>query len=148
MREVRGKKYGDWNLNQVYETGRRTVTESDIATFAGLSGDYNQLHTDAVFAESTPYGKRIAHGALTFAISTGLMDHSGMIDGTVIGFLNANVKWMSPVFAGDTICLKVTPIHKKTTKNPSRGVVVLKIEVVNQNNQTVSEQEWTLMVAA
>lgn len=148
MREVRGKKYGDWELNAVYETGRRTVTESDIATFAGLSGDYNQLHTDAVFAASTPYGKRIAHGALTFAISTGLMDHSGMIDGTVIGFLSANLKWAAPVFAGDTISLKVAPISKKPTKNPSRGVVVLKIEVENQNGQIVSEQEWTLMVAA
>lgn len=148
MREIRGKKYGDWEVDKVYETGRRTVTESDIATFAGLSGDYNQLHTDAVFAESTPYGKRIAHGALTFAISTGLMDHSGMIDGTVIGFLGANVKWMAPVFAGDTIGLKVTPIRKNTTKNPARGVVVLKIEVENQNHQIVSEQEWTLMVTA
>ena len=99
MREVRGKRYGEWVIGEVYETGRRTVTETDIVNFAGLSGDYNQLHTDAVFAESTPYGGRIAHGTLVFSIITGLVDHSGLIDGTVIGFLGASMSWSDPVKA-------------------------------------------------
>lgn len=146
MRELRGKRYDDWVIGQVYETGRRTVTEADIVMFAGLSGDYNQLHTDAVFAAETPYGEKIAHGALVFAISTGLMDHSGMIDGVVIGFLEAKMKWVAPVKAGDTISLKVCPVDKKMTKNPERGIVVLKLEVVNQLEKVVCEQEWTSMI--
>lgn len=147
MPEARGKRYNDWELGAVYETSGRTVTETDVVNFANLSGDFNQLHTDAQFAATTPHGQRIAHGALTFAISTGLMDHSGMIEGTVIGFLGANLSWSHPVFFGDTIHLKVTPISKKLTKNPNRGIVVLEITVVNQNDQEVSKQEWTIMFA-
>ena len=145
MREVRGKRYGEWVIGEVYETGRRTVTETDIVNFAGLSGDYNQLHTDAVFAESTPYGGRIAYGALVFSITTGLVDHSGLIAGTVIGFLVASMSWSAPVKAGDTISVKITPINKKLTKNPGRGIVTLKLQVVNQNDKVTCEQEWTVM---
>lgn len=145
MREVRGKKYDEWIIGEVYETGRRTVTETDIVNFAGLSGDYNQLHTDAVFATSTPYGGRIAHGALVFSITTGLVDHSGLIDGTVIGFLGASMSWSAPVKAGDTISVRITPINKKLTKNPGRGIVTLKLQVVNQNDKVTCEQEWTVM---
>ena len=136
MREVRGKRYGEWVIGEVYETGRRTVTETDIVNFAGLSGDYNQLHTDAVFAESTPYGGRIAFGALVY---------SGLIAGTVIGFLGASMSWSAPVKAGDTISVKITPINKKLTKNPGRGIVTLKLQVVNQNDKVTCEQEWTVM---
>ena len=128
MREIRGKKYDEWIIGEVYETGRRTVTETDIVNFAGLSGDYNQLHTDEVFAESTPYGGRIAHGALVFSMTTGLVDHSGLIDGTVI-----------------TISARITPISKKMTKNPGRGIVTLKLQIVNQREEVTCEQEWTIM---
>ena len=54
MREVRGKRYGEWVIGEVYETGRRTVTETDIVNFAGLSGDYNQLHTCLLYTSPSP----------------------------------------------------------------------------------------------
>lgn len=142
----RGKKYNDWVIGETIKTSGRTVTESDVTRFAGLSGDFNQLHTDAEFAKAnTPYGERIAHGALTFAMATGLMDHSGMIEGVVVGFLGANLKWPAPVLFGDTIHLEVTAIDKKPTKNPKRGIVTLSIKVVNQNDVVVGDEEWTIM---
>lgn len=143
-----GLKYNDWELEKVYETSSRTVTEADIAIFAGLSGDYNQLHTDAVFAASTPYGERIAHGALVFSMSTGLVDHSGLISGTVVGFLGASMKWLAPVKAGDTITVHMIPISKRLTKNPDRGIVNLKVNVINQNGAVCCEQVWDVMVRA
>ena len=136
---ARGKRYNDWIIGETLKTSGRTVTESDVTRFAGLSGDYNQLHTDAEFAKAnTPYGERIAHGALTFSIATGLMDHSGMIEGVVVGFLGANLKWPAPV-------LEVTAIDKKPTKNPKRGIVTLSVKVVNQNDVVVGDEEWTIM---
>lgn len=142
----RGLKFNDWVIDKTYETARRTVTESDINRFAGLSGDFNALHTDATFAKTTPFGTNIAHGALIFSIATGLVDHSGIIDGTILAFLEANVKWPAPVKAGDTIQVQVTPIEKKLTKNPKRGVITYKVNVVNQENVVVSEEKWSLMV--
>ena len=148
MREIRGKKYGDWVIGETYETSSRTVTESDIVSFAGLSGDFNQLHTDAEFAGKTVHKERIAHGALIFSISTGLVDHSGLIEGDVIGFLEADVKWPAPTKIGDTIHVNMTAVEKKLTKNPSRGIVTLKVQTVNQKDVVVCDQVWTIMFAA
>lgn len=146
MAESRGIKFNDWIIDKTYETARRTITESDIISFAGLSGDFNALHTDAVFAKSTPFGTNIAHGALVFSISTGLVDHAGFIDGTILAFLEANVKWPAPVKAGDTIQVQLIPIEKKMTSNPKRGIVTYKVNVVNQENIVVCDQRWSLMV--
>ena len=146
MREAKGKKYDQWVIGETYETARRTVTETDIISFAGISGDFNPLHTDLEFAKTTPYKTRIAHGALILSISTGLVDHAGYIDGTILAFLGASVKWPAPVRAGDTIYVKLTPVEKKLTKNPSRGVVTCKVDVVNQDSVVVCAQEWSFMI--
>ena len=57
----RGFYFEDFEVGQKSDTVGRTITEADIVAFAGLSGDYNQIHTDVQFAENTPYGQRIAH---------------------------------------------------------------------------------------
>lgn len=143
---ARGLKFNDWVIDQTYETARRTVTESDINRFAGLSGDFNALHTDTVFAKTTPFGTNIAHGALVFSIATGLVDHAGLIEGTILAFLEADIKWPAPVRAGDTIQVRMTPTEKKLTKNPKRGIVTYKVSIVNQEDVVVSEEKWSLMV--
>ena len=70
-----------------FETPRRTITEADLVAFAGVSGDFNPLHTDAVFAAQTIYGERIAHGALIVSLATGLRQRAGLFDGTLMGLL-------------------------------------------------------------
>lgn len=144
--EKRGLHYDQWEIGGRYETAARTVTEADIVSFAGLSGDFNPLHTDETYAKGTAYGGRIAHGALTFAITTGLVNQSGITDGVVVGFLGVNVKWTAPVNAGDTIHVVAMPKEKHLTKNGNHGIVTLNIEVYNQNGILVSPQEWSLMV--
>lgn len=125
----------------------RTVTEADIQQFAGLSGDYNPLHTDAVFAEtSTPFGKRIAHGALTFAIGTGLEFRQGLFSDTALAFLGTELAFRNPVFPGDTIHLESRCTGKKETKKGDRGIVEMSGEIVNQRGEVVMTQVNKIML--
>ena len=103
---VRGMYFEEFELGQEISTPSRTITEADIVNFAGVSGDYNALHTDEVFAASTPYGKRIAHGMLVLSVATGLAARHGFIEGTTLAFREVSWKFSSPVFIGDTIFMK------------------------------------------
>ncbi len=146
--QCKGKKYDEWVIGEKYETVARTITEADVVSFAGLSGDYNPLHTDEEYAKNTIHKTRIAHGALTFAVTTGLVNQSGITDGVVIGFMGADVKWTAPVKPGDTIRCVIEPVEKRLAKKPGRGIVDAKVSVLNQNGTVVSEQMWHLMVIA
>ena len=144
--EAKGLRYEQWEIGRRYETAARTVTEADIVSFAGLSGDFNPLHTDETYAAKTMHGGRIAHGALTFAITTGLINQSGITDGTAIGFMSVGIRWTAPVKPGDTIRAAAIPQEKRLTKKGDRGIVNFLVEVRTQNDVIVSEQEWTVMV--
>ena len=86
----RGMWFEEFEAGQQVITPARTITESDIVSFAGLSGDYNQIHTDAEFARTTPFGQRVAHGILGLAIASGLAMRTGVLEGTVIAFREIN----------------------------------------------------------
>ena len=86
----RGMYFNDFEVGQRIISASRTVTESDITTFAGLSGDYNQIHTDAEFCKNTPFGQRVAHGILGIAIASGLAMRTGVLEGTVLAFREIN----------------------------------------------------------
>ncbi|RMG01219.1 MAG: dehydratase, partial [Acidobacteria bacterium] len=82
--DIRGRYFEEFAIGQTYTSVGRTVTEHDVLTFAGLSGDYNQIHTDAEFSKNTPYGQRIAHGLLGLSIASGLAMRTGILEGTVL----------------------------------------------------------------
>lgn len=142
----KGLRYAQWEIGAYYKTAARTVTETDIVSFAGLSGDFNPLHTDETYAIQTPYKGRIAHGALIFALTTGLVNQSGITDGTAVGLLGVQIQWPAPVRPGDTIRAVVVPKEKRLSKKGDRGIVTLDIEVQNQDDIIVSKQEWKLMI--
>lgn len=142
-----GLKYDEFEIGKEYVSPRRTVTEADIQQFAGLSGDYNPLHTDDIFIkEKTPYSGRIAHGALTFAMATGLSFQEGLTRGTTIGFLGVDITFVAPVMAGDTIYQVSQCIDKRETKKPGRGIVSIQRDVFNQRNECVLKQVCKVMV--
>lgn len=143
-----GVPFAEWEIGDWFETASRTVTEADIVNFAGVSGDFNPLHMDAVFAEKTVFGKRIAHGALVFAITTGLMNATEITKDEFIGFLEADVKWPRPVYIGDTIHIRAEAIEKKLSSKGGKGILKLRLDVMNQNDQQVGEQIWTFMLKA
>lgn len=138
--------FEDFELGDEFLTPRRTITEADVAMFAGLSGDYNPLHTDAVMAEQTIFGERIAHGLLGLAVVTGLKQRLGLFDGTVIAFLGITWNFKAPIRIGDTIQTKVVIAEKRDTSKSDRGIIVQHVQLLNQHEEVVQEGHHTLMM--
>ena len=128
----------DFAAGQTMLTAGRTVTESDVVAFAGISGDFNSIHTDAEYAKRTPYGQRIAHGLLVFSMASGLGVRTGVLDGTVIAFLGIeDWKFHRPVFLGDTIRLRWTVTEARASSKRGSGVLRRRMEILNQRDEVV-----------
>lgn len=141
-----GMFFEDFVVGEAVVTRGRTVTESDIVTFAGLSGDYNSIHVDAVAAAGDSFGQRVAHGLLVQSIASGLAVMSGVIEGTVLAFRQLTVKFSEPVFIGDTIHVELTIADKKALPRVGGGNVFFKVNVINQDGKAVQRGEWVMLV--
>ncbi len=140
--------FEDFAVDSISTSRSRTVTEADIVNFAGLSGDFIELHVSEAYAAKGPFGKRIAHGALVFSISTGLTVQTIKIDDTVIAFYGMDkLRFTRPVFIGDTIHV-VKKVIAKEQKGPDRGVVTFETTVLNQNDEAVIVYTDKLLVKA
>jgi acyl dehydratase len=130
-----------------FETPARTVTESDLVAFAGVSGDFNPLHTDSDFAARSIYGERIAHGALVLSLATGLRQRTGLFDGTLMGLLEIR-RWQfaAPVRIGDTIRVANEIIELRPTSKPDRGIMAQRIDVLNQDDAVVASGEFVMLL--
>jgi len=124
----------------------RTITESDIVNFAGVSGDFTTIHTDAEFARSTPFGERIAHGLLVLSVATGLSAQMGFIEGTVIAFIGLEWKFKGAVKIGDTVHLVAKVKQTKAMRAMGGGFVIFDVRVLNQRNEVVQQGEWNVLV--
>ena len=142
----RGLYFEEFEQGQVVTSPGRTIAEADVMAFAGLSGDYNQLHTDAEFARETPYGQRIAHGLLGLAAASGLAARAGFLEGTTQAFVGLTVKFRAPVFLGDTIHLRATVSKLRPMPSMGGGMVVFAMELLNQRGEVVQEGDWTLLM--
>src|ERR687891_2309651 len=120
-------------VGEQYESPGRTVTEADIVIFAGLSGDYNVLHTDAEFMKQSIFGERIAHGLLGLAIQAGLFTRATQAYAT-LAFAGLRWKFKNPIKIGDTIRLQAKVIAKRETSKPDRGLITLERRVLNQRD--------------
>jgi acyl dehydratase len=136
--------FEDIAVGEEYESPGRTVTETDIVLFAGVSGDYNVVHTDAEFMKGSIFGERIAHGLLGLSIQSGLLSRA-MLPYATIAFGSLRWKFKAPIRIGDTIRVRARVTSKKETK-PDRGVVVLDRTVLNQRDEVVQEGETELIV--
>jgi acyl dehydratase len=139
--------FDDLTAGREWETGGRTVTEHDVLTFAGLSGDFNPLHVDAEFAKTGPFGARIAHGPCTYAIASGLITGLGIFDGSAIAFLELQWRFTAPVYIGDTITARMSVRDARLSKKGDRGVVTFDIQVLNQDGTVVQEGSWVELMA-
>ncbi len=142
----RGRYFEEFELGFTMVTPARTITEHDICAFAGLSGDYNPLHTDREFAKTTPFGERIAHGMLGLSVATGLVHNVGPVDGTAMAFLGVDWKFRKAITIGDTIHAIVKVTDKRESKPMGGGVVSFDVRVVNQQGEVVQKGSWTLLV--
>lgn len=145
----RGWYFEEFEVGRQVTTTARTITESDIVAFAGLSGDYNQIHTDAEFSKQTMFGKRVAHGLLVLSIASGLIIQSGFLEGTVLAFREINEwKFQKPVFIGDTIHAVVKVESTKALRRLGGGAVAVSIHVINQSDEIVMKGKWTALIAS
>ncbi|MBI4247095.1 MAG: MaoC family dehydratase N-terminal domain-containing protein [Candidatus Rokubacteria bacterium] len=137
--------FEDIPVGEECESPGRTVTEADIVLFAGLSGDYNVLHTDAEFMKQSIFGERIAHGLLGLAIQSGLFTRATQAYAT-LAFVGLRWKFKGPIKIGDTIRLRARVTDKRETSQPDRGLVTVERKVLNQRGEVVQEGETDLMV--
>jgi acyl dehydratase len=142
-----GLYYEQFELGKRIITPGRTVTEADIVNFAGLSGDFNSIHTDATYSAGSFYEKRVAHGLLVLSIASGLAVRTGMMEGTVMAWREiSDWRFSQPVFIGDTVQVELEVSETKPMPRLNAGMVGLEVQVNNQDGKTVMKGRWTLLV--
>src|SRR5690606_39721759 len=119
-------KYGDdFQVGEVYDAGRITVTETHVVNWAGLTGDFYPLHMDKEYAAQSQFGERLAHGPMIFALAVGRVALAGFGGNSAISWLGAdNMQMLAPVRIGDTIRVTVEIMEMRRTSNPCKGVCV------------------------
>ena len=142
----RGLYFEEFEVGTETTSPGRTVTEADVIAFAGLSGDYNQLHTDVEFAKGSPFGARIAHGLLGLSMASGLACRIGLIEGTVLAFMGLNWKFKTPIMIGDTISLRIRVSKKREASQMGGGIIYLNMQILNQRDEIAQEGSWTVLV--
>jgi 3-hydroxybutyryl-CoA dehydratase len=132
-----GKYFEDFEPGEESTTAGRTITETDIVNFAGITGDWNEIHTNKELAERGPFKQRIAHGALILSVATGLSVRLGQTADTVIAFYGLDrLRFVKPTFIGDTIRVKQR-VESKSERDEHSGIVTMLNEVMNQRDEVV-----------
>ena len=140
--------FEDFTIGHKTVTRSRTITEADIVNFAGLSGDFIELHMSEEWSRTGPFGKRIAHGLLVLSVSSGLTVQLGQTTDTVIAFYGIDrLRFTKPTFIGDTVHVEKEVLTAER-KGPDRGVVTFNTQVLNQNGEPVIVYQDKLMVRA
>lgn len=139
------RKFDAIEVGEKYESPGRTITEADIVLFAGVSGDYNVVHTDAELMKTSMFGERIAHGLLILAIQNGLLTRA-MAPYATIAFNALRWKFKNPVKIGDTVRVRGEVVGKKDGETPDRGIVTVTRTVLNQRDEVVQEGETDVIV--
>ncbi len=137
--------YEDYQLGAVRLTHGRTITETDFVVHAGHTGDFFPHHMDAEFMKTTPFGQRIAHGTMVFAIGIGLT--ATLINPVSFSYGYDRLRFIRPVFIGDTIRTRVTIAAKEDDERRlQQGRVIERCEVQNQRDETVLAADHILLV--
>jgi 3-hydroxybutyryl-CoA dehydratase len=143
-----GRYFEEFELGDVAVTAGRTVTEADVVSFAGLSGDYTQIHTNEEYAKAGFYGRRIAYGILVLGMASGLLARLGFLENTVLAFHQMTWKFSAPVYIGDTVHVQARVTGLKAMRRAGGGSVSFELEVINQDDKVVQRGTWELLVAA
>jgi acyl dehydratase len=141
MKEI---AFEEFEIGSTRISGGRTITETDIVLHAGQSGDFYPHHMDVEWCRTQPFKQRIAHGTLIFTVGVG--QTAGEINPLAMTYGYEKLRFPKPVFIGDTIRTRVTIADKRDHKRPEYGIVVEKLEVLNQRDECVMACEHLLLV--
>jgi acyl dehydratase len=137
--------YEDLNVGDEHLSTGRTVTETDVISFAGLSGDFNNMHIDEEFAKKTVFGTRVAHGLCVLSIASGLWFTMPRL--ATVAFMGLeDWRFSGAVKFGDTIRITRKLAEKKEHKRPSMGLLTFEVNVHNQNEEVVQKGKWVILV--
>ena len=146
-----GLAWTDLEVGRSFRSPGRTVTETDVVMFAGMTGDYSPMHVDREFAEASPFGERIAHGLLGLSIAHGLMLGRELLGRNAIAFLGlSDWRFRAPILLGDTVHVdfEVVELRVRST-DPGQGVLTFEAELRNQRDEvTQSGRKAILMKTA
>jgi len=129
--------FDEVDVGDAWSSPGRTITETDVVNFAGMTGDYNPLHVDHEFARSTPFGRPIAHGLLGMAFAAGLGSSSPSMQ-TAAFVRIVDWKFLKPLFIGDTIRVE-TEIVAMEPHGRKRGLITWRRRIVNQHGDVLQE---------
>lgn len=149
-RRKMGYTYADLHVGMAFRSPGRTITDADLVGFAGLTGDYSELHTSEVYAKNSQFGRRVAHGMLGLAYAHGLMwPRTGELRETAVAFLGiTDWRFVEPIFVGDTIFVNYRIVDLRDSKSrPTQAIATFDVEIVNQNDRVVQRGRKALLVS-
>lgn len=142
--------FDDFVVGESFLSPARTITETDVVNFAGLSGDYNALHVDNEYANNSIFGGRIAHGLLGLTVASGLFTRTDLnrkMASSLLALLGINSwRFLGPLKFGDTIHLEIEIVSKEETSKPDRGIVYFNRKVVNQRGELIQEGTTPMLI--
>jgi acyl dehydratase len=138
------KYFEEFALDSIRESTGRTITETDIVIHAGQTGDFYPHHMDEEWCKTQPFKKRMAHGTLVFSVAVGLT--AGLVNEVSMTYGYERLRFLKPVFIGDTIRTRITIKDLKEHKKPQYGLVTEGLEVFNQHDELVLVCEHILLV--
>lgn len=135
--------YGQLEIGQRARSRGRTLTETDVVNFCGLTGNWLEIHANAEFAKRSLYGQRVVQGGLVFVIANALL---GFDAGVVAAFYGVDrLRFLKPSFIGDTIHTEAE-IVDLTDRDDAHGVSTTRLHVNNQRDETVLSCEFKLLI--
>ena len=139
--------YEDIELGQQFETALHVVTPADIAGFADVTRDHHPLHLDADYARSQGFPTVIAHGLFGLSLMEGLKSELKLYQETSVASLGWDeVLFKLPITAGDILRVRFSFVEKRPTRNPSRGIVVEALELLNQRDEVVTKARHSSLI--
>lgn len=145
-----GYRYEDLHVGLRFRSPGRTITESDLVSFAGLTGDFSELHTSEVYGKASQFGGRVAHGMLGLAYAHGLMwPRTGELRETAIAFLGiSDWRFVGPIHIGDTLFVNYWITDLRDSKSrPTQAIATFDVEIVNQNEEVLQKGKKILLVS-
>ncbi|HUV06789.1 MAG TPA: MaoC/PaaZ C-terminal domain-containing protein [Spirochaetia bacterium] len=142
-----GKYFEDYLIDEEYVSPGRTVTETDLVLYTGLSGDYNEVHTNEEYCKGVSvYKRRVMHGLFALTLVEGLKSRVGLFEGTSLASLEWRWRFLLPLFIGDTVKVRWKITHKKETSKKDRGIITEFVQLLNQNEEVLGEGEHLVLM--
>lgn len=140
--------YQDFEIGQKFVSPGRTVTETDSTLYCMMSGDWNPMHTDAVYAKTTHFGQRVVQGTFGFALFTGMTSRWGIFNESARGLLSIEEwKFLNPIFIGDTVHVEMEIQGKRLTSKPDRGVLQRRFKIIKQDGVVAQDGRAPMLIA-